>query len=43
MSSEDVVTVVIREDSGTGVAVFPKRLEGARWGLVEEEDRPKVN
>jgi hypothetical protein len=42
VSSEDVVTVVIREDGGQGVAVFPKRLEGARWGLVEEEDRPKV-
>ena len=29
-------------DSGQGVAVLPKRLEGARWGLLEDEGGPKV-
>ena len=42
VSSEDDASVVIREDGGQGVAVFPKRLEGARWGLLEDADGPKV-
>jgi hypothetical protein len=42
VSSEDDVSVVIREDGGRGVAVFPKRLEGTRWGLLEDEGGPKV-
>jgi hypothetical protein len=42
VSSEDGFTIVIREDGGNGIAVFPKRLEGKRWGLLEDEDGPKV-
>ena len=38
VSSEDGVTIVIREDGGEGVDVFPKRLEGKRWGLLEDEE-----
>ena len=42
VSSEDHLSVVIREDDGRGVAVFPKTLQGTRWGLLEDEDGAKV-
>ena len=42
VSSEDDASVVIREDGGQGVAVFPKTLQGTRWGLLEDEDGAKV-
>ena len=43
LTSENDVSVVVREDRHRGVAVFPKRLEGERWGLLEDEGRPKAS
>jgi hypothetical protein len=42
VSSEDELSIVIREDRRRRVAVFPKRLEGKLWGLLEEGYGPKV-